>query len=50
MVGDKDEFINVDRLKAEEEKMNELFGDSVEQIIFEGKHEVKKELVNKLVE
>ncbi|PKB00288.1 putative esterase [Flavobacteriaceae bacterium MAR_2009_75] len=50
LVGDKDEFINVDRLKAEEEKMNELFGDSVEQIIFEGKHEVKKELINKLVE
>ena len=49
LVGNQDEYIDANRLKSEQLKAKELFGDSFEQIIFAGKHELKKELINNLI-
>jgi len=49
LVGDKDEYLTEDRQKEETIKIEKLFGSLAEQIIFEGGHEVKKELINDLV-
>lgn len=48
-VGDKDEYLTEERRKKESKKIGGLFGGKAEQIIFEGGHEVKKELINNLV-
>ena len=48
--GTSDEFLDEDRLLQERNRAFELFGDCDLQIIpFEGKHEVKKELIQNLV-
>ena len=48
--GNNDEFLNEDRLLKERNKSFELFGHCDLQIIpFEGKHEVKKELILELI-
>ena len=44
--GDNDEFITEERMKQEKHKIEILFGDNANIIIFEGKHEVKKEIIN----
>ena len=49
LVGDKDEYINQERLKQESEKIEGLFQGRAKQIIFHGGHEVKKELIHQLV-
>lgn len=49
MVGDKDEYLTEERQKTEAIKIEKLFGGLANQIIFEGGHEVKKELINDLV-
>lgn len=49
LVGDRDEYIDADRIKSEVQKAKELFGPTMEQLIFEGKHELKKQLINTLV-
>ncbi len=46
LVGDKDEYINAERLKQEQEKIEALFQGRAKQILFKGGHEVKKELLN----
>lgn len=45
LVGDQDEYMNAERLKQESEKMELLFHGRAKQIIFEGRHELKKELL-----
>jgi len=46
MVGDKDEWLTETRLKTEKEKGDLLFGDRISYTIFDGKHELKKELLS----
>ncbi|NER16466.1 alpha/beta hydrolase [Spongiivirga citrea] len=45
IVGDKDEWLTASRLKTEKEKGDLLFGDRISYTIFDGKHELKKELL-----
>ena len=47
--GDKDEYINEERLKHEKEKAKELFGEQVTIINFDGVHEVNTKIINTLV-
>lgn len=49
IVGNEDAFISPERLDHEYKKACELFGQSVQQTIFEGGHELKKEIINTLV-
>lgn len=49
LAGDKDEYLTKERQKAETIKIEKLFGGLAKQILFEGGHEVKKELINNLV-
>ncbi|MGB5500493.1 MAG: esterase [Maribacter sp.] len=49
LVGDKDEYINDAILQKESIRIASIFSGKAEQIIFEGRHEVKKEIINKLV-
>ncbi|MDP5230986.1 MAG: esterase [Cellulophaga sp.] len=49
IVGDKDEYLNEESMKTEKEKIKMLFNNKAEMIVFDGKHEVKKELINGLV-
>jgi len=49
LVGDKDEYITAERLRQESEKIETLFDGRAKQIIFEGRHEVKKELLNQFL-
>ena len=49
LVGDRDEYINEEVLKKESQKVQILFGECAEQILFEGRHEIKKELLQQLI-
>jgi len=49
LVGDKDEYINNDILQSESKRIESLFSGNAKQIIFEGKHEIKKELINQFL-
>lgn len=49
LVGDRDKYINKEVLKKESKKIQMLFNGSAKQIIFEGGHEVKKELIAQLI-
>lgn len=49
LVGDKDAYINEERLKQESAKIKELFNGRANQIIFDGGHEMKKELLYQLI-
>ena len=49
LVGDKDEYINEDIVQTESKRITSLFSGKAKQIIFEGKHEIKKEIINTLV-
>lgn len=49
LVGNKDAYINEERLKQESEKIQEIFHGRAQQIIFEGGHEIKKELIYQLI-
>lgn len=49
LVGDKDEYINDDILQTASKRITSLFSGKAKQIIFEGKHEIKKEIINSLV-
>ncbi|WP_317616556.1 alpha/beta hydrolase [Pseudozobellia thermophila] len=49
LVGENDEYIDAHRLKTEVERAGELFGNEVKKVIFEGRHELKKELINSLI-
>lgn len=49
LVGDKDEYLNAERRKSEAEKIERLFSGKAEQLIFDGGHEMKKNLINGLI-
>lgn len=49
LVGDKDEYLNKEVLKKESKKMQVLFNGRAKQVIFEGGHEVKRELIAQLI-
>ena len=49
LVGDKDEYMNAERLKHESGKTESLFQGRAKQIIFDGGHEVKKELLTQFI-
>ena len=43
--GKQDEFLTVERMALEEEKIQNLFGDRARRVFFEGGHEVKPEVI-----
>lgn len=49
LMGDKDEYINAEKLKQESKKMQLLFNGRAKKIIFEGGHEVKRALIAQLI-
>lgn len=49
IVGDRDEYLTEERQKLESAKMEKLFHGRAKQLIFEGTHEVKKELIHSLI-
>jgi hypothetical protein len=49
LVGNKDEYMNAERLKHESGKTESLFQGRAKQIIFDGGHEVKKELLTQFI-
>ena len=49
LVGDKDEYLTAERRKRESAKIQRLFGGRAEEIVFEGGHEMKPELINALI-
>jgi predicted esterase len=49
IIGHDDEYIDEERLKVEMQKIKLLFKDRAEIMMFDGKHEVKKEIINSLV-
>ena len=49
LVGNKDEYLSNEKQKSETGKIENLFAGRANQIVFEGGHELKKELINNLV-
>ena len=49
IVGNSDEYLTPERMETESKKIKELFQGKAEMLIFEGGHEIKKELINTLV-
>ena len=49
LYGTEDEFLNDERLQYEKRRFRELFGDDASIVPFEGKHEVKRELIGTLL-
>jgi predicted esterase len=49
IVGNKDEYLTETRRNEEFKKIKELFDGKAQQIIFDGGHEIKKEIVNQLI-
>ena len=47
--GTQDEYLNEERMISEKERFYELFGSTGKIIPFVGKHEVKKELLSKII-
>ncbi|SHK61256.1 Predicted esterase [Maribacter aquivivus] len=48
--GNKDQYLTPDKLIEENNKLKILFGDTIQYLSFDGGHEVKKEIINKLAE
>jgi len=49
IVGDKDEYVTPEILKSEKEYSNTLFSNRIEYITFNGVHEMKRDLIHKLI-
>ncbi|MGB5819164.1 MAG: esterase [Saonia sp.] len=49
IIGDKDQYLTPERMETESKKIETLFQERAKQLIFEGGHEVKKEIINQLV-
>lgn len=47
--GTKDEYLDAQRIQAEQEKAQNLFGKQLDIISFDGKHEVNKDILEKLI-
>ncbi|NNE75811.1 MAG: esterase [Pricia sp.] len=50
IIGNNDEYISENRKKTEFEKLQTLFQGNAKQIIFEGGHEVRKDIIKQLVQ
>lgn len=50
IIGKQDEYLTPERLRVEREKLNALFGTNSQYITFDGGHEVRKEIINNLIE
>ena len=48
--GKQDAFLTVERMVAEEEKIERLFGGQVRRVDFEGGHEMRPEVLNKFMD
>lgn len=49
IVGDKDIYLTPERMESENKRIDLLFQNKAKQILFEGGHEVKKDIINGLV-
>ncbi|MFK7813852.1 MAG: alpha/beta hydrolase [Maribacter sp.] len=49
IVGDKDQYLTGEVMKYESERIEELFQGKAKQKMFNGGHEVKKEIINELI-
>ncbi|MEO0527508.1 MAG: esterase [Bacteroidota bacterium] len=49
IIGDKDPYLTPERIQAESKKIENLFQGRAKQLIFDGGHEIKKEIINQLV-
>lgn len=49
LVGDKDQYLTGEVYEQETERITELFQGEAKQHVFNGGHEIKKEIINKLV-
>lgn len=49
IVGDQDEYLTEERRKTESEKIEKLFHGKAEEILFEGGHELQRDVIKKLV-
>ncbi len=49
IVGDKDQYLTEERRKSESKKIERLFQGRAKHLIFEGKHEIKKTIINTLM-
>lgn len=49
LVGSKDEYLNEERRKSESNKIEDIFQGKAEQVIFDGGHEMKRDLINGLL-
>jgi predicted esterase len=49
IIGDKDAYLTPERLKNERERLAVLFKGKAQHITFHGGHEIKKEILNKIV-
>ena len=49
VVGNRDEYITPDRWEQQKKMIRHLFGENPRIEIFEGKHEVRKEIINRLL-
>lgn len=50
VVGNKDQYLTGDNLNQETDRIEELFQGKAKQHVFEGGHEVKKEIINQLIQ
>lgn len=50
IVGDTDPFLTPERLTEERGKLKAIFGQTYQQITFNGAHEVKKEIIQNLIQ
>ena len=48
IIGNQDAYLNEERMQTETKKISKLFNNKAELLIFEGGHEVKKEIINTL--
>jgi predicted esterase len=48
IIGDKDQYLTGEVLKYESERIADLFQERATQQVFEGGHEIKKEIINQL--
>jgi predicted esterase len=49
IVGNKDPYLTPERMKDESDKIEKLFQGKAIKKVFEGGHEVKKEIINSLI-
>ncbi len=49
IVGNEDEYLTAERLQLVSEHIKKLFHNRAKELIFDGRHEVKKEIINQLV-